>query len=330
MTAAELQQSLFQQVKERLPAHLSLAEEVAALLGVSADSAYRRIRGEKLMDIGELQLLARQHGISLDALLATPAGNRIFRGDFVGDGALTVTRWLEGMHDQLAQLASAPDPVFIFRAEDIPTFHYFQFPELTLFKLFFWRRTILDLPAFQNRRFDLTDKEDELLAAARRTHLAYLRLPSTEIWNADSLNAFLRQLAFYRDAGLFANERDADVLFDALLRLIDHLQAQAEAGVKFMIGEPATTGSAPFKVYVNEVMQGDNMIYAEAGGRAVVFINHSAINYVSTTDEGFCDFARRSIGTIMRRSVLVSGTGERERSRFFRSLREEVERRRAR
>jgi hypothetical protein len=255
-------------------------------------------------------------------------GRYIFSGRSVGSNGLDFVTWLTGMNTQLEQLAAVRDPVFIFRAEDIPTFHYFQFPELTQFKLFFWRRTILDLPEFQQRRFSLAEPEPDLLAVARKTYLTYMRLPSTEIWNADCLNAFLRQVAFYREAGVFRSETDAQALYDALLRLIDHLQAEAGAGLKSLVGEPASSGSGAFTLLVNEVMQGDNMIYAEAGGRRMVFINHSAINYVSTSDDTFCDFARRSMDTIMRRSVLVSGTGEKERSRFFAALRDEVERRR--
>lgn len=328
MTPVELQQNLFKQVKERLPAHLSLSEELASMLGISADSAYRRIRGEKAMDLGELVQVCSAYGISLDALMGGGQGRFLFSGRFVGGADLPFPDWLTGMSAQLEQIAAAKDAVFVFRAEDIPTFHFFQIPELTQFKLFFWRRTILGQADFQNQRFSLAERDEDLLAKARKTYLTYLRLPSTEIWNADSLNAFLRQITFYRDAGLFAHEEEAQVLFDKLVDLVAHLQAQTEAGVKFMHGEPASTGSAMFKVFINEVMQGDNMIYASAGGQRMAFLNHSAINYVSTTDPAFCDFAQHSIETITRRSILISGTGERERNRYFRSLREEIERRR--
>ncbi len=328
MDTAALQQALFKQVKERMPQHLSLPEELASMLGISADSAYRRIRGEKTMDLGELVQVCSSFGISLDALLGNGHGRFLFTGRFVGQGDLPFKDWLIGMNTQLEQIAATKDPVFVFRAEDIPTFHYFQWPELTQFKLFFWRRTILDQPEFLARRFALVDREDDLLALARKTFLTYTRLPSTEIWNADSLNAFLRQISFYRDAGLFAREEEAQLLFDKMLELVAHLQAQTEAGVKFILGEPASSGSAQFKVFVNEVMQGDNMIYAAAGGQRMVFLNHSAINYVSTMDEAFCDYTQRSIDGITKRSILISGTGERERNRYFRDLRAEVERRR--
>lgn len=328
MNTAAIQQVLFKQVKERLPAHVSMPEELASLLGISADSAYRRIRGEKTMDLGELALVCSTYRLSLDALVAQSSGQFVFTGRFVGSDDLPFATWLAGMNAQLEQIAGAKNAVFIFRAEDIPTFHYFQFPELTQFKLFFWRRTILDLPEFRQRRFSLAEREDDLLAMARKTYLTYMRLPSTELWNADCLNAFLRQIAFYRESDTFISEADAQTLYDRLLNLVDHMQVQAEAGSKFLVGEPPATGSGVYKVYVNEVMQGDNMIYAEGSGMRMVFLNHSAINYVVTSDAKFCDFTQASMENITRRSVLISGTGEKERNRFFRELRAEIERRR--
>jgi hypothetical protein len=327
MNAPVLQQALFKQVKERLPAHLSLADELASLLGISADSAYRRIRGEKMMDLGELLQVCRQYRLSLDGLLGQNGSAFLFNGRFVGSEDLDLSTWLKEMNLQLEQICALKDAVFTFRAEDIPTFHYFQIPELTLFKLFFWRRTLLNDPAFQNRRFDIAEREEDLLALARKVFLTYKRLPCTEIWNADSLNANLRQISFYRDAGLFKDPATVELLRSKLHELIDHLQDQVAAGVKFMIGEPPSSGGAALNVYVNEVMQGDNMIFVGSGAQRMVFVNHSAINYVSTTDEVFCNYTNRSIDNVIRKSVLISGTGEKERNKFFNGLREEVDRR---
>lgn len=329
MDAAALQQVLFKQVKERLPQHLSLPEELASLLGISADSAYRRIRGEKALDLGELALIGQRFGISLDGLLGQQHGNFVFHGRFIGANDFSFGDWLSSVLGQLELAAQGREKtVFIFQAKDIPLFHHFQVPELALFKFFFWRRTILRDALLQSSRFDLADRDDELLALGRKTYLTYLRLPSTEIWNAESLNSTLRQIAYYRDSGTFVKEEEAQLLFDRLLDLLAHLEAQVEAGVKFALGEPASSGTAAYRVFVNEVMLGDNLIYADNGQVRVVFVNHGVINYIGTTDELFTAETHRNLQNIMQKSMLISGTGEKERKRFFRTMREEVERRR--
>ncbi len=44
MDARAIQQQLFKKIREQLPEHLSLADELSGLVGLSADSVYRRIR----------------------------------------------------------------------------------------------------------------------------------------------------------------------------------------------------------------------------------------------------------------------------------------------
>jgi hypothetical protein len=76
------------------------------------------------------------------------------------------------------------------------------------------------------------------------------------------------------------------------------------------------------------MMLGDNAIYVDNGRYRVTYLNHSVVNYVATTDADFCDRTYRNIDNMIKRSALISGVGEKDRKRFFRTLREEVERRR--
>jgi plasmid maintenance system antidote protein VapI len=80
MTPADIQGNFFKQIKQNLPAHLSLADEVAALLNISQDSAYRRIRGEKSLALDEIQLLATHYKISLDNFMNIQSESIVFRG----------------------------------------------------------------------------------------------------------------------------------------------------------------------------------------------------------------------------------------------------------
>jgi hypothetical protein len=69
MESTQLQQDFFQHIKSKLPPHLSFVEEIAELLSISTDSAYRRIRGEKPISLEEVQRLCSHFRISLDHVL---------------------------------------------------------------------------------------------------------------------------------------------------------------------------------------------------------------------------------------------------------------------
>ncbi|MGZ3753403.1 MAG: helix-turn-helix domain-containing protein [Mucilaginibacter sp.] len=69
MDSSQTQQLFFNHIRSKLPSHLSFVDEVAELLNISNDSAYRRIRGEKPLGLDEVQVLCNKHHVSLDQLL---------------------------------------------------------------------------------------------------------------------------------------------------------------------------------------------------------------------------------------------------------------------
>lgn len=83
MGEIELQQQLFQIIKSRLATDASVVEEIAALLGMSTDSAYRRIRGEKPVTFDELYKIATHYRISLDQLMGINTGAILFQGQYL-------------------------------------------------------------------------------------------------------------------------------------------------------------------------------------------------------------------------------------------------------
>ncbi len=78
MTTGELQQLLFKAIKNKIGENLSAADEIAKLLDISADSAYRRMRGEKTISLDELQVLCTHYKISVDQLLGLQSGGIVF------------------------------------------------------------------------------------------------------------------------------------------------------------------------------------------------------------------------------------------------------------
>ena len=67
--ALGIQQQFFALLKNSMPPHISMADELAEKMGLSYDSIYRRIRGEKALSMVELKMLCQQYNISLDQVL---------------------------------------------------------------------------------------------------------------------------------------------------------------------------------------------------------------------------------------------------------------------
>src|ERR1043166_6650675 len=103
MDATKQQTAFFTYLKNKLPAHLSLVDEVAELLNISIDSAYRRIRGENTLRFDEIQLLAKHFSVSLDQFLQLQQDAIVFSGNFVNRDKFDFESYLKGIVDKLVE-----------------------------------------------------------------------------------------------------------------------------------------------------------------------------------------------------------------------------------
>lgn len=157
-------------------------------------------------------------------------------------------------------------------------------------------------------------------------HLYYL-LPSTEIWNIETMNIFFRQIEFYRDAEIFESDHDVLILYESLEKLWNYLEEQAILGYRFYYNDPDKKPLMKFDMYFNEVFIGDNSILAILDGTKISHIVHTTTNYMMTRDIGFTQNMYNHIQNLLKRSTLISQVSEKERSRYFKIIRERIQKR---
>src|SRR5882724_9475025 len=97
METPELQQQFFNYLKNQLPSHLSLVDELCDLLELSTDSVYRRIRGEKPVTLMELKKLCEHYHISLDQVLLLQNDSFVFHAPEINKENIDFTENLEGL-----------------------------------------------------------------------------------------------------------------------------------------------------------------------------------------------------------------------------------------
>lgn len=318
------QVSFFQHIKNSLPPHLSLVDEVAEILKISNDSAYRRIRGEKPIAMEELQKLATYFKISLDQFLHLQSDSFLFHGKLTNATDHVFEKWLEGTLEQVTFMSSFPQKHAYYLAKDIPLMQQFQVPELIAFKSFFWRKSILHYEDLRGHKFSFSNVDPRHLELGKKIAAVYGQIPSTEIWNIESINTTIRQIEFYRDAKCFESEEDVAHLYKTLIRLIDHIERQAELGVKFALEGSPKPGAVPYNLYNNELILGDNSVLADLGGLKVVYLNHSVINFIGTRDERFTSYMMEAFQNLIKKSTQLSHAGEKERIRFFNRIRDKM------
>ena len=324
MNKSDIQHNFFESIKSSLPGNISLADVLAEVLQISTDSAYRRLRGEKMLSLEEVQSLCNHFRISIDEALSLHTNVTSFSGHFLDAASFSLDKYLKDMLEQLTLINKLHHKELIYFCKDVPIFQYFMFPELAAFKFFVWMKTLLPGNPANGQSESLDSIMTSLLAYSKKLADVYVQIPGVEILSPGNTATTQWQIEYARDARLFKSEVELEVLYDRLQEMNDHMERQAEAGKKFLPGQSVNSG-ANYRLYVNDFVIGDNTVLVKGETAEVCFISHNAINYFFTRDQRFIKYTGQFLENVIRKSILISSAGEKERSIFFNHTRRQID-----
>lgn len=307
-----------------------MIEELSDLLSVSTDSIYRRVRGETAITLEEMVLISNHFQLSLDAILSNSAlqdSSVSFRFQNFGK---SVQDYLEFMLKEL-QFANADKSSIILTAKDLPSFYFFMFPELLIFKSYFYARVLWEADVLEAHPFDI-EKSSRLLNTifsgihdfAPKIVLAYQHLNSLEVWNDNTLDGHLNHILYSWQSGFFADKKNAIQILNKTHDLLSHIKKQAVTGSKFYNKEDQTFGN--FELYYSEGLQLENTILVDSATSKKTYLIYNTGDYLLTSNASFFERTQKYMENMKMKSSLISKVGEKERNRLFMKISEKIER----
>ncbi|MBA3900814.1 MAG: helix-turn-helix transcriptional regulator, partial [Bacteroidetes bacterium] len=255
-----IQKEFLKRIRKNLPEHISLVDELAELLNVSNDSAYRRLRGETSLTFDELVLLSQKFNVSVDSILGKSKNNKVsFQYNPIHETGLPFHQYFETLKTILYNYSILDNTQLIYAAKEAK-FGLFHVPEIAAFKLFFWMKTSYDFEESKNKQFNFEEFNQNYGKAVSDIVKYYVRIPTIEIINEDYLNSTINQIRFYYDSGYFNTKAEAIMVCDKLKELICHNKREAELGFKFILGQPEVGDEGNLMLYHNEILHSDNVI----------------------------------------------------------------------
>src|SRR6185369_1482179 len=162
-----IQNFFINKFKEVLPPSVGVAEELADVLEVSIDSAYRRIRGETELTIEEVYKLTKKYSISVDDVFSNRSDTVTFAYTKLTDSAQNFEDYLSRLCNHLTLISKFDNKKIYYVAEEIPMFYSFFSKKLTDFKLFYWQRSVLNIPDYQQQKFEWGFVPEKLVEIAQ-------------------------------------------------------------------------------------------------------------------------------------------------------------------
>ncbi|WP_289054410.1 hypothetical protein [Carboxylicivirga marina] len=320
-----IQEKLFKHIKEKLPTNLSLVHEVSEVLGISYDSAYRRLRNEKSLTLDEALLICNRFNCPLTSLIEESSQFLTFQHLRVGPEAFDKTQWLSFIHNRLITICQANEKQIVYAAKDPPIFQYFQFPEIVAFKIFFWEKTLFHSQKLEGKKLALNSITPDVVDKCRKISALSLQIPTIEIWNEDTFRILLRQIEYYWVSNYFESEQVLIELINSIETWLIHNQKQAELGLKFLYGHKPQGIENSYTLYENEIVLNDNTIYITEDNKCNAYITYNVLGLLGSSNSAFCSNVSSFHKVLISKSNVISQVGEKARNRFFNKLHQRIE-----
>ncbi|HRD37082.1 MAG TPA: helix-turn-helix domain-containing protein [Bacteroidia bacterium] len=307
-----IQTHFIQKLKESLPPNVGLAEEIADILEISTDSAYRRIRGETDLSIDEVYKLTKKYNISIDGIFSNLGDTVTFAYTKLTDSADNFDKYLNRIYGHVKAIGSFSEKKITYVAEEVPLFYSFFSDKLTQFKLFYWQRSVLNVPDYQGKKFEFGIVPEHQVKLAMSALEEYKKIPSVEVWTNETIHTVLKQVEFYVDSGVFKNKNDALEIIEEIRTMAQYLEKCAESGRK-----EVSSKEENLLLYNSEVVLGTNCIYINTGPARYAYITFNTLNSLTTNNHEFCEETEHWVKNIIKKSTLISGVAEKQRFQFF-------------
>lgn len=311
-----VQEDFIRLLRNMVPSGVQLVAEVGTALSLSNDSVYRRLRGETEFSLSEMVKLCNYFHISFDGFCASHRGSAYFQYQWPVDSIELFQQYLCRIRDEMMILKNAKEREIIYVTADIPFFILFAFPQLAWFKCYYWMRSVMNVPEYQNSFFEDEVAPEELMSIGNEILEAYRVVPSTEIWSEHTLNSILKQIDFYSESGFFKDSETPQKLYADLLSLMSEIRSMTESGTK----RKDHAGDNNYTFYLCDIEIGNNCIYTSLGKNQKVLLRHSTFNTLETSDEIFCTTTRNWLNGLIRKSTQLSVMAEKQRNEFFQNL----------
>jgi hypothetical protein len=266
------------------------------------------------LSLDETYKICKHYRISVDSVFSNKGDSVTCNYIKLTDSEENFENYLTSLLNQLERLQKSEEAKIIYAAEEIPIFHSFFSKELAAFKLFYWQRSVLNIPAYQTKKFDWDVISEKQLELTSKIHRTYLQIPSTEIWTDETINTTIKQIEYYFESGAFKEKEDAIIVLQELKKMAQAINLYAENENKSEINK---LNNASFNLYNSDLVIGTNCIHVTVAGSVLSYISFNTMNSLTTSNNQFCEEIEHWMKNLIKKSTLISSIAEKQRFQFF-------------
>ncbi|MBK8625717.1 MAG: hypothetical protein IPN86_09220 [Saprospiraceae bacterium] len=299
----------------------------AEWLDMSEASIYNKVNGRSKFTIEELVIICRKLQVSLDYLIYNSTSNNA-NIHFFADGLKYKPRnfndYINNIIGYYTKIKQLQDVTGYFMANEVPLFHFLNFPNLMYFKLYIWNKINWKIPGIPSEyRFADMKNNPELLQSIQVLKELFHSFPNVEIWNPNMLDNTIAQFQYLKDVHIIHDRDDLYYIKKEFSDLIDHLEELTLTGKK---SANSHGEEMECDIYLTDLTLGSEIILVKSEQVDMLFQQIDVPNYMQTSDQNMIDNQFRFFENIRKISTLITNAGEKERLIFFANMRQKLQR----
>ena len=307
-----LSKLFFEKIKNNCDKNISFIDEVAAVLDINYDAAYRRINNKTTLSLEDAIKLANHFNISLDIFLKKNLSeNKIIVKDSKNISSFTeIESYYKNILNNIIPFKSRGDVHITYSARDIPLFYFNRDELFSKFKIFTTLYlTNKDFPR-KNIHFNVFNPPASLLHAAKQFGDIYYNFDITEIWNDNILDSTINQILYFYEIQLISYST-AIKLCNKLVKIIKQVEIDSFSSIR------NNKFKSKFYLYNSISLMLNNNVIITSKNKKVALSQYALGKHFIIEDQNFIKQYEVFINNSIELATLLSKTGIKERLLFF-------------
>ena len=299
----------------------SFVDEIASVLDIGYDAAYRRINLKTNLTLEEGVLLARHYKVSLNKLFEVGNTDSIITEiSQKPNNEQALEFWFKQTLNNAIPLTKMKNAEMIWSGKDISLFRSLYDSHLTRYKMYVWLKDLNVEMAKSKISFDdwMATIPDSLLQSAIDLGNIYKHINITELWNDNTINGTLQQVLYYFEAGLVSK--------DIALRICDDLHEVVNNIEKETINQSINDleNEKFFHLYKHDLHTLTNTVMLVTPFQKAFFTPFTVLSYFKIEHQETCEMMYEFLQKQMSNSKLLATSGERDRTIFFKTIHQKI------
>ncbi len=309
----DFSQELVRLLKEKAPAGSNPVDIFMDIIPMKKEAAYRRLRGEIPLDLNEALQVALHLDISLDEMIRKKKKSAFQTNIFHMNSSFSEATYCQTQQEinkGLELLISGDNPILLSAFNKLPESYFFKYDHLCKFRLYKF--------IYQCRKENHPVKLSEIVIPTQIRDLEKKRdilgrkSARHTLWQRDIFHVFATDVRYFHEMGLVTKE-DINYLKDDCHTMLDEIERDLMYGTN--------SQDKPFHVYLSDSYFDCTYLYVESSLLRSCSINVFGINYYMSREETLCNEMKNWIESLMKYSIMISGTGMMERIKFLKEQR---------